>query len=45
MYAPVEESPEEILASARPFPPFEEMIIEDLTDEEQRVFLEVIFNA
>jgi hypothetical protein len=44
-YEPVEESPEEILSSAKPFPPFEEMVIEDLTEDEDRVFLETIFSA
>jgi hypothetical protein len=30
---------------ARPLPPIEEMVIEDLTDDEDRIFLEAIFNA
>ena len=32
------ESVEEILAAARPLPPLEEMMIEDLTEEEARAF-------
>ena len=42
--ASLERSREEVLA-ARPLPPHEEMLIEDLTDEEERIFLEAIFNA
>lgn len=42
---PVAETREEILASAPRFPPLEEMVIEDLTDEEERIFLETIRNA
>lgn len=34
-----------ILDSAKPFPPFEEMVIEDLTEDEDRIFLETILNA
>jgi hypothetical protein len=34
-----------VLAAARPLPSHEEMVIEDLTDEEERVFVEAIFNA
>jgi hypothetical protein len=43
--ASLERSREEVLAAARPLPPHEEMLIEDLTDEEERIFLEAIFNA
>jgi hypothetical protein len=43
--ASLERSREEVLAAARPLPPHEEMIIEDLTDEEESIFLEAIFNA
>jgi hypothetical protein len=32
------------LAAARPLPPHEEMVIEGLTDEEERIFVEAIFN-
>ena len=39
-----EESVEEILAAARPLPPLDETIIEDLTDEEERAFYEAIDN-
>ena len=39
-----EESVEEILAAARPLPPLEEMMIEELTEEEPRAFYEVIDN-
>ncbi|MGH3503596.1 MAG: hypothetical protein ACRDQA_22270 [Nocardioidaceae bacterium] len=42
---PVEETREEILASAPRFPPLQEMVIEDLTEEEERVFLETIQDA
>jgi hypothetical protein len=41
---PHEESVEEILAAARPLPPLDEMIIEDLTEEEERAFYKVIDN-
>lgn len=40
-----EKSVEEILAAACPLPFGDEMIIEELTDEEQRVFLDAIANA
>jgi len=43
--ASLERSKEEVLAAARPLPPIEEMVIEDLTDDEDRIFLETIFNA
>jgi hypothetical protein len=43
--ASLERSREEILAAARPLPPIEEMLIDDLTDDEDRIFLETIFNA
>jgi hypothetical protein len=39
-----EESVEDILAAARPLPPLEEMMIEDLTEEEARAFYEAIDN-
>ncbi len=41
----LEESVADILAAARPLPPLDEMVIDDLTEEEDRVFLETIFNA
>jgi len=34
-----------VLAAARPLPPDEDALIEDLTDEEERVFIEAIFDA
>lgn len=40
----LEKSVEEILAAAHPLPPLDEMIIEDLTDEEERAFYEAIDN-
>ncbi len=36
---------EEVLARGRPFPPYEEMVIEDLTDEEEAAFLSAIAEA
>lgn len=36
---------EEILARGRPFPPYEEMIIEGLSEEEEDRFLEAIADA
>ena len=41
----LERSKEEVLAAARPLPPHEEMIIEDLTEDEERIFLDTILNA
>jgi hypothetical protein len=41
----LERSREEVLAAARPLPPHEEMVIEDLTDEEERIFIEAILDA
>jgi hypothetical protein len=41
----LERSREEVLAAARPLPPHEEMMIEDLTDEEERIFIEAILDA
>jgi hypothetical protein len=38
-------SREEVLAAARPLPPHDEMLIEDLTDEEERIFVEAILDA
>lgn len=43
--ASLERSREEVLAAARPLPPHEEMIIKDLTEDEERVFLDAILNA
>jgi hypothetical protein len=36
---------EEGLARGKPFPPYEEMIIEGLTDEEEEAFLKAIAEA
>ncbi len=41
----LERSREAALAAARPLPPAEEMLIEDLTEEEQRLFAEAILDA
>jgi hypothetical protein len=43
--AGLERSREEVLAAARPLPPHEEMLIEDLTDEEERIFVAAILDA
>jgi hypothetical protein len=36
---------EELLSWAKPLPPYEEMIIADLTDEEEEAFLTAIADA
>ncbi|MDQ3681139.1 MAG: hypothetical protein M3378_11510 [Actinomycetota bacterium] len=36
---------EEVLGRAKPLPPYEEMIIEGLTDEEEEAFLRAIAEA
>lgn len=41
----LEKSVDEILAGARPLPFGDEMIIEELTEDEQRDFLDAIKNA
>jgi hypothetical protein len=41
----LERSREEVLAAARPLPPHEEMIIQDLTEDEECIFLDAILNA
>jgi hypothetical protein len=38
-------SREEVLRRARPLPPVEETVIDDLTEEEERVFWEAITSA
>jgi len=43
--ASLERSKEDVLAAARPLPPHEEMIIKDLTEDEERIFLDAILNA
>lgn len=40
-----EESVEDILTAARPLPSGDEMVIEDLTEDEERRFFEAIRNA
>jgi hypothetical protein len=40
----LEKSVEEILAAARPIPPLDETIIEDLTEEEEQAFYDAIDN-
>jgi hypothetical protein len=42
---PASTSPEEILRRARPLPPIEETVIDDLTEEEGRIFWEAITSA
>lgn len=41
----LEESVDDILAAARPLPSGDEMVIEDLTEQEERRFFEAIRNA
>ena len=41
----LERSREEVLTAARPLPSNEDALIEGLTDEEERVFIEAIFDA
>jgi hypothetical protein len=41
----LERSKDELLAAARTLPPVEEMLIEDLTDEEERLFVDAILDA
>lgn len=43
--ASLERRREEVLTAARALPPHEDMLIEDLTDEEERIFVEAILNA
>jgi hypothetical protein len=43
--ASLERSREEVLRAARPLPPDDEVLIEDLTEDEDRVFLDAILNA
>jgi hypothetical protein len=42
--ASLERSREEILAAARALPPYEDMVIDDLTEEESRRFMEIILD-
>lgn len=41
----LEESVEDILAAAHPLPSGDEMVIEDLTEEEERLFFEALRDA
>lgn len=41
----LERGTDELLAAARPLPPVEEMLIEDLTDEEERLFIDAILDT
>jgi hypothetical protein len=43
--ATLERAREAVLAAARPLPPAEEMLIEDLTEDEERLFVEAILDA
>jgi len=43
--ANLERSREEVLRAARPLPPDDEVLIEDLTEDEDRIFLDAILNA
>lgn len=42
---PLERSREEVLNAARPLPPDEDALIGDLTEQEDRLFLEAILGA
>jgi hypothetical protein len=41
----LERSREDVLRAARPLPPDDEVLIEDLTEDEDRIFLEAILSA
>lgn len=41
----LERGREEVLAAARPLPPHEDMVIEDLTEDEENIFLDAILNG
>lgn len=41
----LEKPVEQVLADAKPFPPFDEMVIDDLTEDEADDFLDAILNA
>jgi len=43
--ATLERSKEDVLDTARPLPPDEDVVIEDLSDEEDRLFLAAILNG
>jgi hypothetical protein len=42
---PPEVTPAELLARGRPFPPYEDMVIEELSDEEAEAFWAAITQA
>jgi hypothetical protein len=42
---PLAMSPQELLRRARPLPPRQESVIDDLTDEEEQVFWSAITSA
>jgi hypothetical protein len=42
---PLEESREKVLARGKPFPRYEDMVIEDLTDDEEERFLAAVADA
>lgn len=41
----LERSKEDVLDAARPLPPDDDVVIEDLSDEEDRLFLAAILNG
>lgn len=41
----LEESREKVLARGKPFPRYEDMVIEDLTDDEEERFLAAVADA
>jgi hypothetical protein len=41
----LERGREAVLAAARPLPPVEEMLIDDLTEDEERLFVEAILDV
>jgi hypothetical protein len=43
--ATLERSREDVLGAARPLPPDEDVVIEDLSDEEDRLFLAAILDV
>jgi hypothetical protein len=43
--ASLERTRQEVLRAARPLPPDHEVLIDDLTDDEDRIFLDIILNA
>jgi hypothetical protein len=41
----LERSKEEVLRAARPLPPDDEVLIDDLAEDEDRIFLDAVLNA